>query len=282
MDRPDPPASTSAGSSAAPNATDTTQVPVPQSTVGSGTLSGRGVSEAPEVRLMEPEPQRATTEQQPGTQAVHESQQEPRPSSVQDAQESSPGPDARHTAGSTLVGATSSDPHPPENPPSVQSQHPPEPASASSGARPVTGSTLAGPGPSNSDHQSAPPTPPPRPPLPQPRPNRSTSVGIITPSVERFEDGEILSGHHEMHGGIAFRSQPLAILPQARLAETGVPRRQRTLDGHGSATGHGPARRSGVDWMVNEKVRYQRFSFSELWLNCDSAKPPSTNVLSPL
>lgn len=54
-------------------------------------------------------------------------------------------------------------------------------------------------------------------------------------------------------------SQPLPVLPPVRLVDNGLPRRQRTLDGHGSALGHGPpTRRSGIDWIVPLEEKRRR------------------------
>lgn len=162
-------------------------------------------------------------------------------------------------------------PSPAEHPPSRQTvntdgaapQRPQQPAPAAathetlatSGARPTTDSTLAGL--STDMHQRSSPPTPPRQPLPQIRTARSAMAS----SMEKLEDSDTLSGLgiNELHRDSAARTtQPLPVLPPVRLMDSGMPRRQRTLDGHGSGLGHHPStRRSGIDWIVpvEEKVR---------------------------
>ncbi|KAF9444684.1 hypothetical protein P691DRAFT_806971 [Macrolepiota fuliginosa MF-IS2] len=125
-----------------------------------------------------------------------------------------------------------------------------------SGPRPTTGSTLGGL--TSDSHQPPDPQAPPigRPPYPQLRIARPTSTGMKTPSEEKLEDMDTLSGLgiNELHRDSALRTnQPLPALPPVRLGDSGMPRRQRTLDGHGSAV----TRRSGIDWIVpvDEKRR---------------------------
>lgn len=237
MDRPDPsPAAPSSGlgasSSAPPNTTpgpavalDSTTTPGAQGTTS--TSAPGPSSEAPEPRPVGPESQHARAS--PTTTNPSSPQ---RPRTPDQSQPTAPSQQPR--------------------------QPPPQPTlevGTIPGPRPATGSTLGGLG--TEYRNPNPPTPPSaRPPLPQLRLGRSTSADIIIPSAERLEDVDTLSGHimPELHRDGTLRNQPLPAPPQARLVDNGfTPRRQRTLESHGSVLGQGPARRSGIDWM-DEKV----------------------------
>ncbi|KAF5359180.1 hypothetical protein D9756_003602 [Leucocoprinus leucothites] len=275
MDRPDPslqvPASTSAASSAAPNTSGTTQAPVARSAGDSENSSAPdSPSEASTVRPNVPDAQGAGAPQQSPEQSTsrrpilqHGTTREfslsPASSLARHVSEPAVGP-ARPTTSSTLGGpGTSSDRPPPTGAQLTPGHLTAEPVASGIGARPTTGSTLGGPGPSELQRPPNPPTPPPRPPLPQLRMGRSTSVGIVTPTAERHDDAETLSGlgHHELGRDSGVRlDRMLPILPsQARLPDNGGPRRQRTIDGQGSVVAPGLGRtRSGIDWAVPTTV----------------------------
>lgn len=250
MDRPDPapvaPSSAPGTSSLGPHNTIPGKAPTPSpAPTVPGTQGIQSTSES------DPEPRQARTSQQltPESSTV-----QPPPQPTQTANNAS-----QQGLQQTIV---------PQQPPQplISIQQAPETV-ITPGARPTTGSTLGSP--AGDPQVPNPPTPPTaRPPLPQLRTARSTSAGLKTPSEEKLEDADTLSGLglNELHRDSAVRTnQPLPALPPARLADNGASRRQRTLDSHGSALGQGTMRRSGIDWIVPIEEKVKPFQSEKLF-----------------